>query len=260
MVPYWIPVVGIIGVIIWKISSLARRWIKFAIFTLVCFATSLLIPIWIFRPRDTRNPLIPSMYFRALGRLFGMEFSIEGQENIVRNSGSVVLINHQSILDLIVLSHLWPALPKCTVISKKEMLYYQPIGLSFWLCGVIFINRTKPSEAQSTVNKTGEIIRKRKARVLMFPEGTRNSSSKLLPFKKGAFHLAVASQCPIQPIAVSRFTFLENNKFERGKIKIRILPAIPTEGCTTGDVTRLSEETYKILSEHVDQISNPTNS
>lgn len=41
------------------------------------------------------------MYFRALGRLFGMEFSIEGQENIVRNSGSVVLINHQSILDLI---------------------------------------------------------------------------------------------------------------------------------------------------------------
>lgn len=51
----------------------------------------------------------------------------------------------------------------------------------------------------------------------MFPEGTRNNTKKLLPFKKGAFHLAVASQCPVQPVAVSRYSFLGNFRFDSGK-------------------------------------------
>lgn len=54
------------------------------------------------------------------------------------------------------------------------------------------------------------------ARVLMFPEGTRNNTGKLLPFKKGAFHLAVASGSPIQPVVVSRYTFLGENYFDDG--------------------------------------------
>lgn len=43
----------------------------------------------------------------------------------------------------------------------------------------------------------------------MFPEGTRHGGENLLPFKKGAFHVAIASQAPIQPIVVSRYTFLD---------------------------------------------------
>lgn len=50
------------------------------------------------------------------------------------------------------------------------------------------------------------------ARLCMFPEGTRNGSATLLPFKKGAFHVAIASQTPIQPIVVSRYNFLDDHQ------------------------------------------------
>lgn len=69
------------------------------------------------------------------------------------------------------------------------------------------------------MNYTKEHIFYFQARVLMFPEGTRNSKEELLPFKKGAFHLALASKCPIQPVAVSRYKFLKNNRFDDGMTK-----------------------------------------
>lgn len=52
----------------------------------------------------------------------------------------------------------------------------------------------------------------------MFPEGTRHGGQELLPFKKGAFHVAIASQTPIQPVVVSQYTFLEakNHVFNSG--------------------------------------------
>lgn len=53
----------------------------------------------------------------------------------------------------------------------------------------------------------------------MFPEGTRGNGVELLPFKKGAFHVAVNTQCPIQPVVVSKYLFLNHDKkiFGNGK-------------------------------------------
>ncbi|CAH1176190.1 unnamed protein product [Phaedon cochleariae] len=243
-------------VVLWRISSTVRYWIKLTVF---CIASIIFacgpIPLMLLRPRDSRNALIPAALLRSFGKLLGLEYTIDGHENIIRDSGCVVLINHQSLIDLMILAYLWPLLPNSTVIAKKEIFYVQPFGLASWLWGTIFINRVKPQDAQKAINKTGETIRTRKARVLMFPEGTRHNGRTLLPFKKGAFHLAVASQCPIQPVAVSRYSFLRKNQFDGGHVKIRILPAISTKGCTSEDIPRIIDETYKVLSENVDQLS-----
>lgn len=242
--------------VLWKINSVARYILKFTIFGLssIIFACAP-IPLMLLKPRDSKNALIPAALLRASKKLYGLSYNVEGIENIIKDSGCVVLINHQSALDLIVLAYLWPLMPNSTVISKKEIFYVQPFGLASWLWGTIFINRVNAKDAQSTVNQTGEMIRRRKARVLMFPEGTRNLGKTLLPFKKGAFHLAVASRVPIQPVAVSRYSFLGNFKFDSGHIKIRILPAVSTEGCTSDDIPKLMDETYKMISENVDEMS-----
>lgn len=53
----------------------------------------------------------------------------------------------------------------------------------------------------------------------MFPEGTRHGGLELLNFKKGPFHVAISSQCPIQPVVVSQYYFLDHRKhiFNSGK-------------------------------------------
>ncbi|RZC39267.1 1-acyl-sn-glycerol-3-phosphate acyltransferase acl-2, partial [Asbolus verrucosus] len=242
--------------LLWRVSALARYYLKYMYFGIIsCIMASAPIPLMLLKPRDSRNALIPAAGVRVCCRLIGVTISLEGQENIVRNSGCVVLINHQSMLDLLVLAKLWPAMDNCTVISKKEILYFQPFGLAAWLWGTTFINRVKKEDAQAAVNRTGQTIKSRKARVLMFPEGTRNSREKLLPFKKGAFHLAIASQCPIQPVAVNRYRFLGKHRFDNGHIRIKILPPISTQGYSADNINELMEKTYKILSDNVDLLS-----
>jgi len=115
----------------------------------------------------------------------------------------------------------------------------------------------------------------------MFPEGTRHGGQELLNFKKGAFHVAISSQCPIQPVVVSQYYFLDHGKriFDPGKsfiivvscsysplynyyfvclcmivcpycighIVITILPAIPTEGMTKNDLSRLIEKSRSAM-------------
>uniref|UniRef100_V5G2U3 1-acyl-sn-glycerol-3-phosphate acyltransferase n=1 Tax=Anoplophora glabripennis TaxID=217634 RepID=V5G2U3_ANOGL len=252
---YTLVLVALLAVL-WKISSVARYWIKFLVFGLTSlFSACGPIPIMLLKPRDSRNALMPAAGLRACCRFLGLTYSVEGLENVVKNSGCVVLINHQSMLDLIVLACLWPVMDNCTVISKKEIFYIQPFGLASWLWGTIFIDRVNAKGAKDAVNNTGETIRSRKARVLMFPEGTRNMSKKLLPFKKGAFHLAMASQCPIQPVVVARYSFLGNQRFDNGHIRIKILPSIQTEGLTADDLPKLMEEAYNVMSENVEKIT-----
>lgn len=254
----WSMAVVVLLTLLWRVSSVANYFLKWIIFLVVSLiSASAPIPLMLLKPRDPTNALIPAAGLRACCKFLGIKLSVEGKENIVQNSGCVVVMNHQSMLDLIVLACLWPVMDNCTVISKKEIFYLQPFGLASWLWGTIFIDRVKSRDAQSAVNRTGEIINKRKARVLMFPEGTRNlGKKKLLPFKKGAFHLALASEVPVQPVAVCRYKFLKNFSFENGEINIKILPAISTKGLKPEDIQTLIDETYTVLTDGVDAISN----
>lgn len=64
---------------------------------------------------------------------------------------------------------------------------------------------------------------------------------ELLPFKKGAFHLAIAAQAPIVPIVADRRCLMDTRHWmiRPGRLRIRILPEIPSEGLKQGDVDGL---------------------
>ncbi|XP_035908976.1 1-acyl-sn-glycerol-3-phosphate acyltransferase alpha-like isoform X1 [Anopheles stephensi] len=240
------------------LSSTARYYFKFfcfIAFSVVCAVGP--VPLMLFRPRDYRNALIPAYLCIGFGKMLGASFTVRGKENIQRNHGGVVLMNHQSALDLIVLAELWPIMGRSTVVAKKEVLYMFPFGLACWLWGTLFIDRQNRDSAKSVINKEAKAINEKQAKLLFFPEGTRGNGDRLLPFKKGSFHVAVESQAFIQPVVISKYHFLKSNAkiFNRGQNIIKILPEVPCAGLTKDDIPELMERVQKMMQREYEQLS-----
>ncbi|EZA59803.1 1-acyl-sn-glycerol-3-phosphate acyltransferase alpha [Ooceraea biroi] len=237
-------------VMLCALSETVRYRAKF-IFFIVASALSagLWIPFMLFRIGSWKNALVPAMCVVRIAKIIGMNFRFRGKENIIKDTGCVVLINHQSSLDLCVLGELWLTMKNCCVISKKEIMYLGPFGLASWLWGTVFIDRKNVEESRQIINDTAESIRVAKRRLLLVPEGHRHSGNALLPFKKGAFHVAIESQMPIQPVVVSKYYFLDGKlkRFYSGTSYITVLPPIPTAGMTKDDLPKLMERAYEVM-------------
>lgn len=206
-------------------------------------------PILIFRPKDYRNAMIPAAVCRILGRVIGVRMEIEGLENVSKDHGSVFVLNHQSALDLLVLAYLWPVIGRATVVAKRAILYIPFFGIGAYLWGTLFINRSQRTGSVKSLNKESKAIKEQKAKLLVFPEGTRNTKNTLLPFKKGAFHMALDNKCPIQPVVISKYYFLdsERKQFGRGHVIIRILPEISTEKYEKEDIEKLIKDCHSVM-------------
>ncbi|XP_055546876.1 1-acyl-sn-glycerol-3-phosphate acyltransferase alpha-like [Wyeomyia smithii] len=239
-------------------SSTARYYFKFVCFfvlSMVCAVGP--IPFMLLRPRDHRNALFPAFCCRKFGKMLGATFEVRGIENIDQKHGGVVLMNHQSALDLIVLAYLWPIIGRATVVAKREVLYLFPFGTASWLWGTLFIDRKNQKEAKTTINKETKAINEKQAKILFFPEGTRGHGDSLLPFKKGSFHVAIESQGFIQPVVISKYHFLNSKAkvFNRGQNIIKILPEISCAGLTKEDIPALMDRVYKLMQAEYETLS-----
>jgi lysophosphatidate acyltransferase len=89
---------------------------------------------------------------------------------------------------------------------------------------------------------------------------TSSITPDLLPFKKGAFRLAVETQSPIVPIVFANYSYLYNSKerkFKSGTIKVRVLPPIETKGMGPEDVDALIRRTVEVMDKTYKEISLP---
>jgi 1-acyl-sn-glycerol-3-phosphate acyltransferase len=111
----------------------------------------------------------------------------------------VVVSNHQSFLDIFLISNL-PHEMKW--IAKRELFRIPWIGWCFTMVGDIALERGDAASAQQVMDKARHYL-DHGMHVMIFPEGTRSRDGKLLPFKAGAFKLAVDAGVPILPLAVS---------------------------------------------------------
>ncbi|CDK25812.1 unnamed protein product [Kuraishia capsulata CBS 1993] len=195
-------------------------------------------------------------FYHLFSKLFNIKIVIDHPERLEKLPG-ILISNHQSELDIFMLGRVFPK--KCVVTAKKQLKYVPFLGWFMSLSGTFFLDRSNREKALSTLHRALEELKSSEGGLFMFPEGTRSYATdpKLLPFKKGAFHLAVQAQIPIIPIAVSNTSTVYSPKtktFSGGVINIKVLEPISTEGLTKEDVPHLVEKVQKQMDQAIQEL------
>lgn len=160
----------------------------------------------------------------------------------------VAVSNHESYADIFLISHLpW----EMKWLSKETMFKIPCMGWMMRMAGDIEIRRGERTSTIQAMNEARDRLRHRVS-VMIFPEGTRSRDGELLPFKDGAFRLALEAGVPILPIVVAgtrscmaKGTF----RFQRSRARVKVLPPIETTGLTIDDVATLREKTRTVIAE-----------
>jgi 1-acyl-sn-glycerol-3-phosphate acyltransferase len=166
--------------------------------------------------------------------------------------GFVYAANHQSILDILALFVALRERP--FVFAAKRVLFYVPIiGWHLRAAGYLEIDRQNRTRAVATMQAAAGKVQKG-AVVMVYPEGTRSRDGSVLPFKKGAFLLALQAQVPIVPVAVEGAQKAMRKHTVRlygHPIRVRVGAPIPTTGLTADDRDELLTRTRRsILAMH----------
>ncbi|KIJ69926.1 hypothetical protein HYDPIDRAFT_104587 [Hydnomerulius pinastri MD-312] len=189
--------------------------------------------------RHDVNYVVARTFYALASRALDVKVEVEGEEHL--QTRPVVMVgNHQSMLDILYLARMFPQ--KASIMAKRE-LQWSPLGPWMFMSGAIFINRGNSSNAHKSLEAAGEEMKTKGISLMMYPEGTRHSQEvpTLLPFKKGAFHLAVQAGLPVTPVICENYwRIYHKGVFGTGTIKVRVLPPIPTAGLTVADVTDLA--------------------
>jgi lysophosphatidate acyltransferase len=166
----------------------------------------------------------------AVGRSFkyimawttGVTFELEDPHGYLdKVRPAVFLGNHQTELDVLMLGCIFPKY--CSVTAKASLKKVPILGWFMALSGSVFLDRANSKDAREAMRGAADEMRAKRQSVYMFPEGTRSYAKEpmLLPFKKGAFHLAVQAQVPIVPIVVANYShvlWIKGLVFNAGRI------------------------------------------
>jgi 1-acyl-sn-glycerol-3-phosphate acyltransferase len=160
----------------------------------------------------------------------------------------VVVSNHESFVDILLISHLpW----EMKWLSKAELFRIPVLGWLLMLAGDIPIKRGFGPSAIEAIARCRTALANRVS-VMIFPEGTRSTTDDLLPFKDGAFRLAIDAGVPILPLVVhgtSSALPKHDWRFGRSTAVVRVLEPIDTIGLTPADVPTLKDRVRRLIIE-----------
>ena len=158
----------------------------------------------------------------------------------------VAVANHESWADIFLISHFpW----EMKWLSKDAVFRIPVMGWMMQMANDIPIKRGKRESIVSAMQGCRDRLEK-KVSVMIFPEGTRAPGEELLPFKDGAFRLAIDNKVPILPIAVAgtRNCMAKHSfKFRPARAKARVLAPVSTDGLTLADVPALRDKVRDII-------------
>jgi 1-acyl-sn-glycerol-3-phosphate acyltransferase len=200
--------------------------------------------------RRKKEWVYPWAFFGARNwlRLSGVKVKVRGLELLDPKQTYIFIANHRSYLDTATLFAFVGR--RIGLLAKKELLKVPILGVGMGYVNVMAIDRSNRERASETVQAATTRIRSGIS-FGVFAEGTRAMPGQMLPFKKGAFYMAVEAGVPIVPVAIKNTDVLMGKgtgEAKAGTIEMVILPPISTAGFSTdADVKRLVDETHSIV-------------
>jgi 1-acyl-sn-glycerol-3-phosphate acyltransferase len=176
------------------------------------------------------------------------DFSTEGVVIDDPRRPYVAVANHESFADIFLISHLpW----EMKWLSKEAIFRIPVMGWMMRMAGDIAVRRGESGSRRRAVEEIHDRLSK-DVTVMILPEGTRSPDGELLPFRNGAFTVAVERQLPILPIAVAgtRDAMAKHSlRFNRARAIARVLPPVETTGLRHADVPELRERVRDAIAE-----------
>lgn len=190
-------------------------------------------------------------YVRWMLRMCGVRMKLENAHYLKACGHCVLVSNHSSLLDIFTASQAVPY--HFRGLAKIEIKRIPVIRLYFRLVSV-FVDRSSPESRQRSLEAGVTTLRK-EASLLIFPEGTRNRGKEiLLPFRDGAFRLAIEAQCPVLPFITPdnrQLLPLNDGVLRKGTARIIFLEPVETRGMKEEDVPALREKVFKKMRLHL---------
>ena len=184
---------------------------------------------------------------RTLVWLLGIQPRITGREHLAAGGAFVFTPNHQSHLDILLLLAYLPG--RTRFAAKRELWQHPVVGAVLDTLGMVPIERDEAERAIDALNRAGA-----RDSLVIFPEGTRSPTGELMPFKKGAFVLAIASGLPVVPVVLRGTRRLMPRGSQLavtpGEAEIVIEAPIPTVGLRYEDRDALAARVRSAIEQH----------
>ena len=187
----------------------------------------------------------------------GAKVKVTGREHLRDDEQYVFISNHRSYLDTAALFGYTGK--RMGIVAKKELLKVPVLGQGMHFVNIIAIDRSNPERARRSMEKAREVMENGYS-FGVFAEGTRAMPGELLPFKKGAFHLAMQTGRPIVPVAIRNSDWMMGKKTGvayAGTIEMTLLPPIETAGVTEERLMDLLNRTRAAIAVELDDRESP---
>ncbi len=207
-----------------------------------------------FSPKNPKHVYFFCRWFHQLHKLIGIHLIQRGLHNAENIPQAIYISNHQSILDFAVAPGMLR--PNTVSLGKKSLLWLPFFGQLYWITGNILIDRENKTKARNTLQEVVKRLHQRQASLWIYPEGTRSQGRGLLPFKTGAFRLAIEAGIPIIPMCVSATdSAIDLNRRQNGTVITEMLAPIDTSNYTIKQARELAELCHTLMETRIQQLT-----
>jgi 1-acyl-sn-glycerol-3-phosphate acyltransferase len=216
-------------------------WLEIGLVALLGFFIQL--PLFLVTWPFDRRRLLAGRAFRLVGVVAARlspywHFRVEGPVPRAIGGRTVVVSNHESQADPFLISHLpW----EMKWLGKASLFRIPVVGWMMWMAGDVPVRRGDSASGKGAMAACARWL-SRGVPVMIFPEGTRSPDGALLPFRDGAFRLAIETGADLLPVAVwgTRDALPKHSwRLQRAQGRVTVGTPFSTRGLTLADLETL---------------------